>query len=148
MRIGIPRESLPGERRVAATPKTVPQLLKLGYEVAVERGAGARAALPDAEYEAAGAELVDTVTAWGADIVLAVNEPSVEELAAMHAGATLITFLHPRENPGLVEALQRAGVTGMSMDMVPRISRAQSMDALSSTANISGYRAIVEAAYA
>lgn len=148
MRIGIPRESLPGERRVAATPKTVPQLLKLGYQVAVERGAGERAALPDAEYLAAGAELVDTVTAWGSDLVLAVNEPSVEELAAMHAGATLITFLHPRENPGLVEALQKAGVTGMSMDMVPRISRAQSMDALSSTANISGYRAVVEAAYA
>ena len=148
MRIGIPRESLPGERRVAATPKSVPQLLKLGYQVAVERGAGDRAALPDAEFQAAGAELVDTVTAWGCDIELAVNEPSVEELAAMHAGATLITFLHPRENPGLIEALQKAGVTGMSMDMVPRISRAQSMDALSSTANISGYRAVVEAAYA
>ncbi|MFT8394742.1 Re/Si-specific NAD(P)(+) transhydrogenase subunit alpha [Propionibacterium sp.] len=148
MKIGIPRESLPGERRVAATPKTLPQLTTLGYEVVVEHGAGERASLPDHEYEAAGAQLADTATVWGCDIVLAVNEPSVEELSAMHAGATLITFLHPRENPGLVEALQKAGVTGMSMDMVPRISRAQSMDALSSTANISGYRSVVEAAYA
>lgn len=148
MRIGIPRESLPGERRVAATPKTVPQLIKLGYEVVVEHGAGQQASLPDEEYEAAGASLGDSKTVWDSDIVLAVNEPSVEELGAMHRGATLATFLHPRENPGLIEALQKAGVTGMSMDMVPRISRAQSMDALSSTANISGYRAVVEAAYA
>jgi NAD(P) transhydrogenase subunit alpha len=148
MRIGIPRESLPGERRVSATPKTVPQLIKLGYEVVVERGAGQQASLPDDEYEAAGAALADNSTVWDSDIVLAVNEPSVEELGAMHRGATLVTFLHPREHPGLIEALQKAGVTGMSMDMVPRISRAQSMDALSSTANISGYRAIVEAAYA
>lgn len=148
MRIGIPRESLPGEHRVAATPKTVPQLIKLGYSVVVEQGAGERASYLDGEYVAAGAELAGTTTVWDSDIVMAVNEPSVEELGAMHPGATLITFLHPRANPGLVEALQKAGVTGLSMDMVPRISRAQAMDALSSTASIAGYRAVVESAYA
>lgn len=148
MRIGIPRESLPGEQRVAATPRTVPQLIKLGYSVVVEQGAGERASYPDDDYAAAGADLADTSTVWGSDIVMAVNEPSVEELGMMHPGSILITFLHPRANPGLVEALQKAGVTGMSMDMVPRISRAQAMDALSSTASIGGYRAVVEAAYA
>ncbi|RLP07141.1 Re/Si-specific NAD(P)(+) transhydrogenase subunit alpha [Propionibacterium australiense] len=148
MRIGIPRESLPGEQRVAATPKTVPQLIKLGYSVVVEQGAGERASYLDDEYEAAGAGLVDTETVWASDVVMAVNEPSVEELGMMRPGATLITFLHPRANPDLVEALQKAGVTGLSMDMVPRISRAQAMDALSSTASIAGYRAVVESAYA
>ena len=148
MRIGIPRESLPGEQRVAATPKTVPQLIKLGYSVVIEHGAGERASYLDDDYIAAGAELADTGTVWGSDIVMAVNEPSVEELGAMRPGATLITFLHPRANPGLLEALRKAGVTGLSMDMVPRISRAQAMDALSSTASIAGYRAVVESAYA
>lgn len=147
MRIGIPRESLPGENRVAATPTTVPQLIKLGYEVIVEAKAGLRASFPDAAFEAAGAQIGTTADVWGSDIVLAVNEPSVDELEAMRPGATLITFLHPRQNEALVEALKEQGVTGMSMDMVPRISRAQSMDALSSMANISGYRAIVEASY-
>lgn len=148
MKIGVPRESLPDENRVAATPKTVAQLIGLGYDVVVEYGAGDRAALPDSDYQNAGASLVETAEVWGSDIVLAVNEPSVEELTAMHRGAMLITFLHPRQNPSLVEALRDQGVTGLAMDMVPRISRAQSMDALSSMANISGYRAIVEASYA
>ena len=147
MRIGIPRESLPGENRVAATPTTVAQLSKLGYNIAVESRAGLRASFPDAAYAEAGAEIVDTASVWGSDIVLAVNEPSVEELEAMRPGATLITFLHPRQNDALVQALKEQGVTGLSMDMVPRISRAQSMDALSSMANISGYRAVVEASY-
>lgn len=147
MRIGIPRESLPGENRVAATPTTVAQLLKLGYDVVVEAGAGARASFPDDAFAQAGAQIVTTAQAWGSDLVMGVNEPSVEELGLMRRGATLITFLHPRQNEELLTALRDAGVTGMSMDMVPRISRAQSMDALSSQANISGYRAIVEASY-
>lgn len=147
MRIGIPRESLPGENRVAATPTTVTQLIKLGYDVVVEAGAGARSAFPDSAFAEAGAQIVATAEAWGSDLVLAVNEPSVEELGQMRRGATLITFLHPRQNEELLAALRDAGVTGMSMDMVPRISRAQSMDALSSQANISGYRAVVEASY-
>ncbi len=147
MQIGIPRESLPGENRVAATPTTVPQLIKLGYEVLVEARAGLRASFPDAAYEEVGARIGSADEVWGSDIVLAVNEPSVEELEKMRSGAVLITFLHPRQNEALVEALKDQGVTGMSMDMVPRISRAQSMDALSSMANISGYRAVVEASY-
>lgn len=148
MRIGIPRESLAGENRVAATPVTVPRLIKLGYDVMVERGAGARAALPDADYEKAGAALASADQVWDCDLVLAVNPPTDQEIAMLHSGAVLVTFLAPRQGTELTERLAAAGVTGMSMDMVPRISRAQSMDALSSMANISGYRAVVEAAFA
>jgi len=148
MRIGVPRENLDDENRVAATPKTVEQLIGLGYQVAVEAGAGQRAALPDASYTAAGAEIVDANQAWGADLVIAVNEPTDAELDTMRPGATLITFLRPAQQPELLERLRERHITALSMDMVPRISRAQSMDALSSMANISGYRAIVEASYA
>lgn len=148
MIIGIPRESLPGENRVAATPTTVPALLKLGYEVVVEAGAGEHAAQPDRAYEEAGARIVEPGEAWKADLVLAVNEPTDDQISLMRAGAVLVTFLHPRQDLALTEKLAAAGVTGLSMDMVPRISRAQSMDALSSMANISGYRAVVEAAFA
>ncbi|MGI5952665.1 MAG: Re/Si-specific NAD(P)(+) transhydrogenase subunit alpha [Brooklawnia sp.] len=147
MQIGIPRESLPGENRVAATPTTVAQLAKLGYSVLIESRAGVRASFPDAAYAEVGAQVGTAADAWASPIVLAVNEPSVDELEMMRQGSVLITFLHPRQNEALVEALAKQGVTGMAMDMVPRISRAQSMDALSSMANISGYRAIVEASY-
>ena len=145
MKIGIPRESLTGENRVAATPKTVPALNKLGYEVLVEKGAGTRADFPDSEYVAAGAAVVDKKQAWGSDIILSVNEPSATELKSTKHGTAIIGFLHPRESPALVQALSDHQLTGLSMDMVPRTSRAQSMDALSSMANISGYRAVVEA---
>jgi len=145
MRIGIPCESLTGENRVSATPKTVPALIKLGYEVVVEKGAGARADFPDSEYIAAGAAVVDKKQVWGSDILLTVNEPNATELKSTKHGATIIGFLHPRESPALVQALADHKVSGLSMDMVPRTSRAQSMDALSSMANISGYRAVVEA---
>ncbi len=148
MRIGIPRESLAGENRVAATPLTVPKLIKLGYDVMVESGAGQRASLPDAGYQEAGATLGSAEQVWACDLVLAVNPPTAEEIALMHSGAVLVTFLAPRQDSELTERLAAAGITGMSMDMVPRISRAQSMDALSSMANISGYRAVVEAAFA
>ncbi len=149
MRIAIPRESLPGENRVAATPKTVPQLIKMGYHVIVEQGAGTRAAYLDEAYREAGAEIAaDPHEIWGSDIVLAVNEPTPEQLEMMREDATLITFLYPRQNPQLLEELQKRKVIALSMDMVPRISRAQSMDALSSMANISGYRAVVEASHA
>jgi NAD(P) transhydrogenase subunit alpha len=127
---------------------TVPRLIKLGYDVMVERGAGERAALPDADYEKAGATLATVDEVWGSDLVLAVNPPTDQEIALLHSGAVLVTFLAPRQGTELTEKLAAAGVTGMSMDMVPRISRAQSMDALSSMANISGYRAVVEAAFA
>jgi len=145
MIIGIPCESLTGENRVSATPKTVPALIKLGYEVLVEKGAGARADFPDSEYVAAGATVADKKQVWASDIVLTVNEPSATELKAMKHGAYIVGFLHPRESPALVQALADRKVSGLSMDMVPRTSRAQSMDALSSMANISGYRAVVEA---
>lgn len=146
MTIGIPRESVAGENRVAGTPNTVTLLRKLGYEVVVEHDAGRRASLPDEAYEEADAHVVDN--AWAADIVLALNRPTDAEIGKLRPGATLVTFLYPRQNADLVEKLRARGVTALSMDMVPRISRAQSMDALSSMANITGYRAVVEASYA
>lgn len=145
MTIGIPRESTAGENRVAATPNTATMLHKLGYEVVVEHNAGRRASFTDEAYEAVGARIVDD--AWAADIVLALDAPTDAEIARLRPGATLITFLFPRQNPELLEKLRARGVNALAMDMVPRISRAQSMDALSSMANITGYRAIVEASY-
>jgi len=147
MIIGIPCESLPGENRLAATPKTVSALIKLGYEIVVEAGAGARADFPDSEFVAAGASIAKKASVWGSDIVLTVNEPSASELKLMKKQAAVIGFLHPRESPALIQALSDQGASALSMDMVPRTSRAQSMDALSSMANISGYRAVVEAVH-
>lgn len=148
MRIGIPRELAADEHRVAATPSTVPRLVKLGYDVVVQNGAGERAAYPDRAYVDAGASLGQAEEVWRADIVMSVNPPGDEEIGWMHRGAVLIGFLAPRQDTSLSEKLVAAGVTGMSMDMVPRISRAQSMDALSSMSNISGYRSVIEAAFA
>ncbi|GAA1394774.1 Re/Si-specific NAD(P)(+) transhydrogenase subunit alpha [Luteococcus peritonei] len=148
MRIGVPRESRPGENRASATPKTVTALQELGYEVVVEHGAGEGSSASDAAFEAAGARVVDAQTVWSSDIVLGVNEPDEQQLSAMRPGAVLITFLHPRQTPELTERLAAQGITAMSMDMVPRTSRAQALDALSSMANISGYRAVVEASHA
>jgi NAD(P) transhydrogenase subunit alpha len=148
MPIGIIAESAPGETRVAATPSTVAQLLQLGYEVVVERGAGAGSSYPDADYEAAGARLVTKKVAWGSDIVLTVAAPSDAELAMLTKGAVLISWLSPGLNPDLVDKLVALPITALAVDAVPRISRAQSMDVLSSTANIAGYRAIIEAANA
>jgi len=146
MRIGIVAESAAGETRVAGTPSTVAQLIKLGYQVTVERGAGVDASFPDADFEAAGAAIGDAATAWGADVVLAINAPSDAELARLHDGATLVAWLSPGLNPELVDRLAARPITALAVDAVPRISRAQSMDVLSSTANIAGYRAVVEAA--
>ena len=148
MRIGIPEEVASGENRVAATPRTVTQLVGLGYDVLVQAGAGDRAALPDAGYLEAGATTGSAVDAWGADIVLTVNAPTDEQIALMRPGAVLIGFLFPRQDEALTQRLAARGVTALSMDMVPRTSRAQALDALSSMANISGYRAVVEAAHA
>ncbi|OBF28437.1 NAD(P) transhydrogenase subunit alpha [Mycobacterium sp. ACS1612] len=143
MIIGIPRESLPGETRVAATPQTVGQLIKLGYEVVVESGAGAASSFSDAAFNEAGAEIGD---AWTADVVLKVNAPDNAEIAALRDGATLISLISPALKPELVEQLATRPITVLAMDAVPRISRAQSMDVLSSMANIAGYRAVIEAA--
>ncbi|HGN1201079.1 Re/Si-specific NAD(P)(+) transhydrogenase subunit alpha [Providencia rettgeri] len=147
MRIGIPRERLANEARVAATPSTVTQLLKLGFSVCVEQNAGHLASFDDVAYEQAGAEIVDRDTAFAADIVFKVNAPLDDEIPLLKEGATLVSFIWPAQNAELMEALKARKINVMAMDAVPRISRAQSLDALSSMANIAGYRAIVEAAH-
>jgi NAD(P) transhydrogenase subunit alpha len=147
VQIGVPRETRPRETRVAATPKTVGQLVALGYDVVVETGAGVRASFADEAYAAAGARIVDRAEAWASEIVHQVNAPSDEAIALMRPGTVLVSLMAPAISPDLVEKLRAAEVTGMAMDAVPRISRAQSLDVLSSMANIAGYRAIVEAAH-
>lgn len=147
MRIGVPKERLANETRVAATPKTVEQLLKLGFTVAIERDAGKLASFDDDAFVQAGATVVDTQEVWSSDVVLKVNAPSDEEIPLLKPDTTLISFIWPAQNPTLLEELAARGVTVMAMDSVPRISRAQALDALSSMANIAGYRAIVEAAH-
>ena len=145
MRIGVPAQG-PDQPLVAATPDTTAKLIKLGYTVAVEAGAGASASYPDYLYQEAGAEIVDRDQALGSDIVLALDEPTAAEIAKIRPGGTLISRLAPARHPELVEDLARADITALAMDMVPRISRAQAMDVLSSQANVAGYRAVVEAA--
>ncbi len=153
--IAVPREIHPGERRVAATPDTVGQLIKLGYAVSVEAGAGAAASFDDDAYRAAGARVVtDTRALWaGADIVVKVRPPAfhpglgVDEAMLVEQGATLIGFVWPAQNPGLLTLLAERRANVLAMDCVPRISRAQKLDALSSMANMAGYRAVIEAAH-
>jgi NAD(P) transhydrogenase subunit alpha len=140
MRIGVPKETAAGERRVALVPEVVRKLTGKGHEVVVEAGSAAGALLPDSEYTEAGATIGDP---WGADVVVKVAPPSREEIAKLGQGATLIGFLEPLTNPDGVQALASAGVTAIAMEAIPRISRAQSMDALSSQANIGGYRAVL-----
>jgi len=147
MIIGIPRESLPGETRIAATPQTVGQLIKLGYEVVVETGAGATSSFSDEAFTEAGADVASDEQVWAADVVLKVNAPDNEEIAALRDGATLISLISPALKPELLEQLATRPITVLAMDAVPRISRAQSLDVLSSMANIAGYRAVVEAAH-
>ena len=147
MLIGIPKESLRGETRVAATPDTVGKLIKLGFEVAVQSNAGADASFDDAAYTAAGAKVVRGREVWNSDIIYKVNAPNKDEIELLKEGQTLVSFIRPAQNPELVEALNAKKVNVLAMDMVPRISRAQALDALSSTANISGYRAVIEAAH-
>ncbi|MEO7268604.1 MAG: Re/Si-specific NAD(P)(+) transhydrogenase subunit alpha [Knoellia sp.] len=146
MRIGVPLESLAGETRVAATPKTVEQLIGLGYAVFVQSGAGHRATFEDDAYAAAGADVVGEEV-WNTDIILKINAPSTVELARLRAGQTFVSLLSPALKPDLVAGLAERGVTALAMDAVPRISRAQSLDVLSSMANIGGYRAVIEAAH-
>ncbi|MGY1805336.1 Re/Si-specific NAD(P)(+) transhydrogenase subunit alpha [Blastococcus sp. SYSU D00922] len=147
MRIGVPRETRARETRVAATPATVAKLIALGYDVVVEAGAGAAASFPDEAYAEAGASVGTADDAWQADVLLRVNAPSTEEIPRLRDGATLVSLLSPGLNPELVDALAARPITVLAMDAVPRISRAQSMDVLSSMANIAGYRAVVEAAH-
>ena len=148
-RIGVPREIFPGEKRVATVPDVVTKLIKLGFAVVVEQGAGDLADLSDQAYEQAGASIAPSAAAlWsGSDIVFKVRAPTSEEVALMHEGQTLIGFLWPAQNPDLMQQLAAKKVTALSIDALPRtLSRAQKMDALTSMAGVSGYRAVVEAA--
>jgi NAD(P) transhydrogenase subunit alpha len=147
MRIGVPRELYAGEKRVATTPDVASQLIKLGFDVAVESNAGAAANYSDSSYEAAGCSVATVDEIWNdSDIVLKVRGPDKEESMRLKSGQTLISFLWPAQNPELLQQLTTRGVTAMAMDSIPRISRAQKVDALSSMANIAGYRAVIEAA--
>jgi NAD(P) transhydrogenase subunit alpha len=148
MRIGVPMERHAGERRVATTPDVAAQLIEMGFSVAIESDAGKKANYSDAAFAAAGCDVVASREAiWkDSDIILKVRAPDVNEAPLLQKGQTLISFFWPAQNPALLQQLTESGVTVMAMDSVPRISRAQKMDALSSMANIAGYRAVVEAA--
>lgn len=145
MLIGVPRESLPGETRVAVTPETAKKLKAAGHELRIERGAGLAAAATDEAYQAVGAEIVDAAAAWGADLVLKVQGPSAQELPLLRQGSALVGMLNPFDAAGL-QGLAGAGVTGFALEAAPRTTRAQSMDVLSSQANVAGYKAVIAAA--
>lgn len=155
LNVFIPKERRRGETRVAATPETVRRMVKLGLAVGIERGAGEAAFFPDADFEAAGARLVsDPAAGWGeADVVLKVTAPDAyeglpgHEAEALKTGAVLIGFLSPYKNPEAVRLLAEGGVTSLALELVPRVTRAQTMDALSSQASIAGYKAVLLAAW-
>ena len=146
MQIGIPLETQSGETRVAATPKTVAQLIKLGYDVIIESGAGDKSSYRDSDYVEAGATIGDRAATWAAPVVAKINAPDNREIRQLSEGAMLISLLAPGRSPELVAALNKRKLTALAMDAVPRISRAQALDVLSSMANIAGYRAVIEAA--
>jgi NAD(P) transhydrogenase subunit alpha len=146
MRIGIPAETYAGETRVAATPETVKKLLATGHKVSVQTGAGAGASIPDAEYQAVGATLVSADDIYAqSEIVLKVRAPAADELAKLNKGAVLVGLLNPH-NVDLVASYAKQGIAAFSMEKLPRTSRAQAMDVLSSQANIAGYKAVIVAA--
>ena len=146
MRIGIAKESEARETRVAATPETVKKFVGLGAATVVARGAGLTSGITDADYEAAGAALVDQGEALAADVVLKVRRPDAEETAALKRGALLVAIMDPYGQTAEIEALAKAGVAAFAMELMPRITRAQVMDVLSSQANLAGYRAVIDAA--
>jgi len=145
MRVGIPKEIKAGETRVAATPETVSKIRARGFSVVVERGAGASSHLPDEAYAEAGATMVDTAEALAADVVLKVTKPTLGEIQQMTSGAILMSYLDMCHDDGTWARLAEAGVNAFGLELIPRISRAQTMDSLSSQANIAGYRAVLEA---
>lgn len=148
MKIGALTEVAEGEARVAVTPSSALHLQKLGHDVLIEAGAGAKSGFSDVAYRAAGVTVVNDAAALiaSADVVAKVRQPSEDEIGRMRDGQTLISFFQPAQNPDLLDKAKAQGITAIAMDMVPRISRAQKMDALSSMANIAGYRAVIEAA--
>ena len=143
MRLGVPKETVPQERRVALVPEVIKKLVAKGIEVVVEPGAGGPALLPDALYEAAGAQMGDP---WGADVVVKVAPPSTEEIGRLADGSVLIGFLNPLTRGETIPALRDKGATAFAMEAIPRISRAQAMDALSSQSNVMGYKAVLSGA--
>src|SRR6185503_1377328 len=146
VKVSVPKETAAGERRVALVPDVVTRLAPRGIEVAIERGAGEGALLPDSVFEEAGASIVSADEAWGGDVVVKVAPPSQEEIGRLSRGAVYIGFLAPLTSPETVQALDSAGVKAFALESVPRITRAQSMDALSSQATVGGYRAALIAA--
>jgi H+-translocating NAD(P) transhydrogenase subunit alpha len=149
--IGVPREIFPGEKRVATVPEVVEKLRKLGFAVIVESGAGALANVSDDDYRTSGATVVDSAASlWaGADIVFKVRAPSADEVAMMREGQALVGFIWPAQNPDLMQQFAAKKVTVLAIDCLPRtLSRAQKMDALTSMAGVSGYRAVIEGANA
>jgi NAD(P) transhydrogenase subunit alpha len=142
MRIGVPKETAPGERRVALVPEVVGKLKAKGQEIVVQQGAGTEALVPDAAFADAGAQLTDSAAEiWGSDLVLTISPPQPEQIRSLGQGSVLIGFLAPSSSPQTTKALADAGATALAMEAIPRISRAQSMDALSSQANVGGYKA-------
>jgi NAD(P) transhydrogenase subunit alpha len=148
MKVGVAKETAPGERRVALVPEVLAKLTAAGLDVLVEHGAGDGAAIPDAAYQEAGATIASTVDLYGqSDVVLRVQKPSASEVSVLHKGQVVIGLLQPLLDPALMRALAEAGITAVSLDAIPRtLSRAQSMDALSSQANVGGYKAVLIAA--
>lgn len=144
--IGIPKETRSGETRVAATPDSVKRLIKAGFDVCIERGAGLTAGFHDAEYQSAGAELASTQDTWAKRIVMKISPPSPTEATSLKSGSLLISLLEPYKNAELLQTLANNKVDAVALEWIPRTSRAQSMDVLSSQANIAGYRAVLESA--
>ena len=145
MRIGVPAETLPGETRVAVTPETAKKLAAQGHTIVVQSGAGVAASVTDAAYEAAGAQISDAAGAYGCELVLKVRAPSAAEMPQLKSGTTVVGMLNPFDADGL-QRMAAAGVTGFALEAAPRTTRAQSMDVLSSQANIAGYKAVMMAA--
>ena len=146
MRIGVPLEARHGQRLVAATPATVAKIKALGYDVVVEHGAGLEAGFADAAYAEAGASVGGGDQVWSSDVVIAVDAPADDKLAAMAHGSTLISQIFPGNQPELVHTCADLHLTALALDAVPRISRAQALDTLSTMSNVAGYRAVIEAA--
>ncbi|MGH7025386.1 MAG: NAD(P)(+) transhydrogenase (Re/Si-specific) subunit alpha, partial [Caulobacteraceae bacterium] len=149
VRLAVTRERRPGETRVALTPDTVKKLIGQGLAVTVETGAGVSASAPDADYALSGAEIAPDLAAAlaGADMLLKVRAPAGEEIALLKPGTIVIGLLDPHQDRASLDALARAGASAFAMEFVPRITRAQAMDALSSQANLAGYRSVIEAAH-
>jgi NAD(P) transhydrogenase subunit alpha len=147
MIIGIPKESLAGENRVAGSPTSVNALLKLGFNVQIQKNAGVKASFTDLDYTQADAVIVAKNKCWQADIIYKVNAPTLDEITLMKEGAYLVSFIAPAQNPDILEALRAKSITTLAMEMVPRMTRSQSIDALSSMGNIAGYRAVIEAVH-